>query len=153
MAGEFNVTSSSVAEGGKFDKRHTCKGEDRSIALTWSGAPGGTQAYAIIMDDPDARSVAGYTWVHWNVFNIPAEVTDVAEGAAIPGASVALNHFKRRDYGGPCPPRGSHKYFTAVYALSAPFDEAPGGPLTRETFEKEFANRILAKAELSANFP
>ncbi len=153
MAAAFEVTSSSVADGGTFDKRYTCKGEDRSIALNWTGAPAGTQAYAIILDDPDARSVAGYTWVHWNVFNIPADVTDVAEDSATSGARVGRNHFQNNEYGGPCPPRGSHKYFVAVYALSAPFDEAPGGPLTREAFEKEHADRILAKAELSASFP
>jgi Raf kinase inhibitor-like YbhB/YbcL family protein len=146
----FTLTSGSIADGGEFDKAFTCRGADKSIALAWANAPAGTQAFAIIMDDPDARNVAGYTWVHWNVFNIPAATTEVAEGAAVAGGTVGENHFKKKRYNGPCPPRGTHTYFTAVYALDAPLDPMPAKPQTRDAFEKAFAARILAKAEIKA---
>ncbi|MFQ5973803.1 MAG: YbhB/YbcL family Raf kinase inhibitor-like protein [Alphaproteobacteria bacterium] len=150
-AQEFAVSSTSIAEGGTFDKKYTCRGKDVSIALEWRNPPPGTQAFALILDDPDARSVVGHTFVHWNVFNIPATTTTVAEGKDVTGGTVASNDFRRKRYNGPCPP-SRHRYFTAVYALNERLD-SPEGPMTREEFEQKYGAGILAKAEISALFP
>ena len=72
---DMAISSSSFADG-KIAKVHACNkmgGKNQSPPLSISGLPSDATHIAIIMDDPDAKSVAGKTWVHWNVFNIKAE--------------------------------------------------------------------------------
>jgi Raf kinase inhibitor-like YbhB/YbcL family protein len=117
------LTSPVFASNGAIPKQFTCEGADISPPLRWSGAPQGTKSFALIIDDPDAPDPRApkTTWVHWVVYNIPADVTGLAEGAAksgLPaGAKQGLNDWKRADYGGPCPPIGRHRYFHKLYAL------------------------------------
>src|SRR5439155_12662308 len=87
-------------------KKFTCDGPDASPKLTWSEPPAKTQSFALIMDDPDAP--AG-TWVHWVLFDLPAETRELAEGVAkqeqlANGARQGRNDFGKIGYGGPCPP-------------------------------------------------
>jgi len=102
-------------------------GGDRSPQLAWSGAPAGTQSYAVTMYDPDAPTTAGF-W-HWAVFDIPAEVAELAgdagngEDGSLPGGAKTL----RNDAGlsrflGAAPPEGhgDHRYFIAVHAVDVP---------------------------------
>ena len=153
-AGEFSASSTSFSDGGKIPAVYTCKGRDVSVQLSWHDAPPGARSFAIIMDDPDAQSVAGYTWVHWNVFNVPAAVMSIAEGGEISEALIGRTHFGRHRYNGPCPPRGSHRYVIAVYALDTVVAETFGqDPHTRSRFEDAMSVHILAKAEISGTFP
>ena len=153
-AGEFSVSSSSFADGGKIATVYSCKGRDTAVQLAWREPPPGTKSFAIIMDDPDAQSVAGYTWVHWNVLNVPATVLEVAEGGRIQAALIGRNDFGKRRYDGPCPPRGSHRYVIAIYALDGEVEEGfSDSPRTRAEFEEAIASRILAKAEIAGTFP
>ena len=100
-----------------------CGGGNASPELRWSGAPEGTQAYAITVYDPDAPTGSG--WWHWMVYNIPAGTTQLPRGAgssaAAPmpaGAVQSLNDYSQLGYGGPCPPPGpAHHYIFTVYAL------------------------------------
>ena len=120
MATDFSISSPAFAPGGSIPRRHTCEGEDVSPPLRWSGAPDGTRAFALVVDDRDARG-----FVHWVVADIPAEMNDVAEGLAAggPGAPTqGRNDFGRHGWGGPCPPPGSgdHHYVFTLLALSTP---------------------------------
>lgn len=124
----FTLSSSSL-EGGTFAPAQVydgfgCTGGNRSPALSWSGAPAGTESFAITMYDPDAPSGSG--WWHWILFDIPPAATDLAEGAGAPGSTAAPggsvagpNDFGSTGYGGPCPPAGSgaHHYQITVFAL------------------------------------
>lgn len=117
------LTSPAFANNGAIPKQYTCEGADISPPLRWSGAPQGTKSFALIVDDPDAPDPRApkITWVHWVVYNIPADANELAEGAAkkgpAAGAQQGLNDWKRADYGGPCPPKGRHRYFHKLYAL------------------------------------
>jgi Raf kinase inhibitor-like YbhB/YbcL family protein len=116
------VTSPAFAEGQPIPARFTCTDQDVSPALAWTGAPTGTRSFALICDDPDAPMG---TWVHWVIFNIPADSTGLPEGvprqATLPdGAVQGRNSWKKTGYGGPCPPPGKpHRYFFKLYALDA----------------------------------
>lgn len=88
----------------------------------WSGAPDGTAAYAIILDDPDARG-----FVHWLATDIGASRNNLDEAASGDAAGVeGRNDFGQTVYRGPCPPSGTHRYRFEVVALSAPVGLAPG---------------------------
>jgi Raf kinase inhibitor-like YbhB/YbcL family protein len=68
----------------------------------------------LIVDDPDAP--AG-DWVHWLVWNIPAETPGIDEGSLPTSTVQGLNDFKNNKYDGPCPPSGTHRYYFKLYAL------------------------------------
>ena len=109
----FQITSSAFPEGKEIPKRFTCDGENVSPPLAWTGAPVGTKAFALILDDPDAPSGL---FTHWIVFNIPASSHSLPEGVK-PAADQGTNDFGKPGYGGPCPPKGRHRYFFHLYAL------------------------------------
>lgn len=121
-------------------KKFTCQGNDVSPALTISDVPQEAKTLALIVDDPDAPMG---TWVHWVMFNIP--ITSGIEENTILGTE-GVNDFKRKNYGGPCPPSGTHHYFFKLYALDAELDLAEGA--TKEQLEDAMRNHIIAQAEL-----
>lgn len=132
LAGSFTVSTPAFRPGGTIPMAQVlnglgCTGGDRSPALSWSGAPAGTESYAVTMYDPDAPTGSG--WWHWTVFNIPASVHGLVAGAGDagshslpPGAGEGRTDFGFSHYGGPCPPVGDqpHRYVITVYALKTP---------------------------------
>lgn len=120
-SGLFEVTTPAFGHGGKIPARYTCDGEDGSIPLEWTGTPEGTQAYAVVLDDPDAP---GGTFKHWIIFDIEGSEAGLLEGVdktevIVGGAVQPKNDFGRTGYSGPCPPSGSnHRYQVFVFALS-----------------------------------
>lgn len=116
----MDLTSPAFAHEGEIPARYTCEGDDVSPPLRWSDVPEGTKSLALIVDDPDAPDPKAprMTWVHWVVYDLPADVRELAEGAPLPkGTREGLNDWKRTGWGGPCPPIGRHRYFFKLYAL------------------------------------
>ena len=76
--------------------KFTCDGADISPALEWSGLPAGTRSLALIVDDPDAPDPENpkMTWVHWVLYNIPAEASGLSE-------AVMADDLPRRHLPGP----------------------------------------------------
>jgi Raf kinase inhibitor-like YbhB/YbcL family protein len=144
----FALSSTAFTNGGEIATRYTCDGADLSPALTWDGAPAGTQSLALIADDPDAPMG---TWTHWILWNIPAKATLLHEDAAKVelldnGARQGMNDFKRIGYGGPCPPPGKpHRYFFKLYALDARLDLKAGAG--RDQLELAMKPHVLAETQ------
>lgn len=118
---DMKVTSSAFGPRGAIPAKHTGEGVDVSPQLSWSGAPEGTEGYAVICHDPDAPLVSpngNYGFVHWVAYNIPAFVTRLDEGAS--GHAEGSNDFGNTGYNGPMPPEGHgvHHYYFWVLALS-----------------------------------
>lgn len=123
----LTVTSADVRDGEPLNKAQWGAGgggSDTSPQLSWSGAPEGTRSFAITCFDPDAPTGSGY-W-HWAVYNIPANVDSLLEGAGAPGGALlpegALtlpNEARLTSYigAGPPPTTGVHRYIFAVHAL------------------------------------
>jgi len=112
----MKLESRSFPDEEMIPRLYTCDGEDRSPHLTWSEVPQGTKSFALSVIDPDAP---GGDFIHWLIINIPTETRQIEEGEVPPGAEQIRNDFGKRDYGGPCPPSGVHRYFFTVYALKA----------------------------------
>lgn len=145
----LTLNSSAFYPHGTIPTEYTCEGNDNAPPLQWSGVPDGTRSFVLIVDDPDAPDPAAprKAWVHWIVYNIPARATAIpAKDALPPGAECALNDWNRRDYGGPCPPVGRHRYVFKLYALDT---ELPHLPNARKSdIESAIEGHVLAKAEL-----
>ena len=75
------MTSSVFKNGERIPTRHTGEGDDLSPKLAWSGVPNGTKSFALMCDDPDAPG--SKPWVHWILFNIPAETRALDESVGI----------------------------------------------------------------------
>jgi Raf kinase inhibitor-like YbhB/YbcL family protein len=118
--GAMELKSSAFPNNQDIPRKYTCDGADVSPPLTWDYPPNGVKAFALIADDPDAP--AG-TWVHWVIYDLPADAKQLAEGLpaqeTLPdGTKQGMNDFKKVGYGGPCPPPGpAHRYFFKLYAL------------------------------------
>jgi Raf kinase inhibitor-like YbhB/YbcL family protein len=98
-----------------------CTDSGVSPELAWSGAPAGTQSYAITMFDVDAPTGSGF-W-HWVAWDIPSGTTSVPTGAVLPAAAVSgTNDGGTLGYTGPCPPQGDvkHHYHITVVAVDVP---------------------------------
>ena len=126
---DMQLTSTAFENGGSIPLKHTGEGEDSSPALSWSDAPEGTRAFAVICHDPDAPLVtpAGtYGFVHWVLYNIPGSTTGLAESDT--GFTNGKNDFGNESYGGPMPPNGHgiHQYYYWILALKEPVDLEAG---------------------------
>ncbi len=149
----LSLTSPAFNHEGDIPNKHTCEGADVSPALSWSAPPAGTRTFSLIMDDPDAP--AG-TWVHWVLFDLPAQTRALPEGVPKTneledGSRQGRNDFSRPGYGGPCPPRGAaHRYFFKLYALDAVLSLSPGA--SKADLEKAMKGHILAEAQLMGRY-
>lgn len=141
MTDSLAVTSAAFAEGGTIPSRFTCDGADVSPPLSWSEAPDATRAFALVVDDPDARG-----FVHWAVADL--EATELAEGAT--DGVHGRNSFGRSGYGGPCPPSGSHRYVFTVFALSEPVG-LPAG-FSADELRSAMTDKVLASGSLTASY-
>ena len=115
---------------------------------------------ALICDDPDApspRRPAAEPWVHWIIFNIPAERCDLPqeignelEPDEFYGAMQGLNSWPTDNVGyrGPAPPPGSgqHRYFFKMYALDTVL-ELNAGARKRQLLEA-MSGHVLAEGQL-----
>jgi len=148
----FKLLSTAFAHEEAIPVQFTCDGANISPALQWGDPPEGTQSFALISDDPDAP---GGTWVHWVLYDIPAESRELSE--AIPadaeladGSRHGENSFGRLDYGGPCPPGGTHRYFFKLYALDIVLDLEPG--VDKAGLLDAMEGHVLAEAELLGTY-
>ena len=110
----MKIVSDDFEDGGFIPRDCTCEGRDVSPHLAWFDVPQDTKSFALIVEDPDAPLV---TWIHWIVYNIPKDVREIKRGKLPKGAQQAKNSFRLKEYRGPCPPFGIHRYFFKLYAL------------------------------------
>jgi len=163
QAAEFHLSSSDVAAKGTFTLQQVysgfgCTGANISPALSWSGAPAGTQSYALTVYDPDAPTGSG--WWHWVMINVPATAKGIdkgagtAEGKSLPaGTQQIRTDFGTFGYGGPCPPAGDkpHRYIFTLHALKVSKLDVPADATAALAGFMINAN-TLAKATFTAYF-
>lgn len=149
---KLELKSTAFEEESMIPKKYTCDDQDISPPLSWSLVPNGTKSIALICDDPDAPIG---TWVHWVIFNIPANVRELPEN--IPpqkvletGAKQGTNDFKKIGYGGPCPPGGTHRYYFKLYALDTEINLDAG--ITKKELLKAMEGHILAEDQLMGKY-
>ena len=136
----MKLTSPEFKNNDPIPMKFTCQGDDVSPELVIDGVPEKAKSLALIVDYPDAPMGM---WVHWVVYNIP--IASKIEENSIPGEQL-INDFGRKDYGGPCPPSGTHRYFFKIYALDKELDLKEGA--RKKDLERAMEGHILDNAEL-----
>jgi Raf kinase inhibitor-like YbhB/YbcL family protein len=149
----FRISSTSFENGADIPRKFTCDGADVSPELLWVEPPAGTLSFTLIADDPDAPSG---TWTHWVLFDLPVNVTSLAEGVTkvdeLPGGErQGRNDFRKIGYNGPCPPPGApHRYFFRLYALQGKLNLKPGA--SRQEVEQAMQGQVLGQAEWTGKY-
>jgi Raf kinase inhibitor-like YbhB/YbcL family protein len=142
--------------GDTIPSKYTCVGADISPPLTWGGVPKTARSLVLIVDDPDAPDPRApkKTWVHWVLYNIPANISGLPEGMRSaklpPGTKEGLNDWKQTGYGGPCPPIGRHRYYHKLYALDTVL-EGMNTP-TKTRIEAAMKGHVIAQTELVGTY-
>lgn len=152
----ISITSEAFKDGERIASKYTCDAQDVSPPLTWAGLPDGTRSVALIVDDPDAPDPAApkMTWVHWVLYNLPADSTGLAEATVAdnlpPGTLEGTNDWKQTGYRGPCPPIGEHRYFFKLYALDVVLPEL-GSP-TKDALLEAMEGHVVADTVLMGTY-
>jgi Raf kinase inhibitor-like YbhB/YbcL family protein len=132
--------------------------------LAWAEVPAATKSLALVCDDPDApspRKPAPDPWVHWVIFNIPADAARLPSGVKrkrepdeIPGARQGVNSWPSDNVGyrGPAPPPGSgkHRYFFKLYALDSVLELKAGA--TKQQLLAAMKGHVLAEGQLIGTY-
>jgi len=137
------VSSQAFPNNGMIPSEYTCDGANVNPPLTIRNVPAKTGSLAMIVDDPDAPRG---TWVHWVVWNVGPDTTEIPAESVPRGALQGTNDFGKQGYGGPCPPSGTHRYFFKLYALDTSLALKSGA--TKVQLEEAMKGHILEKAEL-----
>jgi hypothetical protein len=137
----MKMNSKDFEDNGNIPSEFTCDGRDISPQLSWEEAPAETKSFALSVTDPDAP---GKTWIHWLVYDIPTNVRSIDHGSLPKGAKQVENDFGMKNYGGPCPPSGTHRYIFTIYALDAERLEG----VSKRNFFSEVEKHMLGKAVL-----
>jgi hypothetical protein len=148
----MEITSSSFNHEGMIPAKYTCDGQNISPPLSWSKAPEKVKSFALICDDPDAP--AGI-WVHWVIFDLPANVNSLPEKVSRQEEIAGLgkngkNTSGRYGYDGPCPPGGTHRYYFKLFALDTMLNLKAG--LTKEDLLKAMKGHVLAETQLMGKY-
>lgn len=146
--GDLTLRSPAFGDHEPIPPRHTSDGENVAPPLGWSGAPDGTQSFAIVVHDPDAPLVDGFT--HWVAYGIPGDTTNLAEGGE--GVVDGVTTRGASGYRGPAPPpgHGLHHYYFWVYALDAALDLDPG--LDRRALLDRIEDHVIEQARLVGTY-
>lgn len=139
----MEIKSPAFGPNQNIPAKYTCDGEGVNPPLEIAGVPEGAQSLVLIMDDPDAAG----TWVHWTLWNIdPA--TKVIEENSVPSKAIqGQTSSGQNQYGGPCPPSGTHRYIFKLYALDTKLNLPSYS--TADNLTAALQGRILAESELT----
>jgi len=153
MAQELNVqdlkiTSPAFDHHTSIPAQHSSDGEDVAPEISWDGVPEGTKSFAVVVHDPDAPMVDG--WTHWVAYGIDGEATGLPEGGS--GVTEGTNSFGETGYNGPAPPpgHGTHHYYFWVYALSEDPELDPG--LSRRELLEAIEDLVIEQARLVGTY-
>jgi Raf kinase inhibitor-like YbhB/YbcL family protein len=141
----MRIFTSAFQDGGNIPVKYTCDGDNVSPPLTIDDVPPETKSLALIVEDPDAPRG---TFTHWVVWGMDPGTHELREDKIPPKASQIENDFGGADYGGPCPPSGTHRYFFRLYAL----DTIGMPPSDAGHFHQAIADHVLEESSVMGRY-
>jgi Raf kinase inhibitor-like YbhB/YbcL family protein len=146
-ASSISVITPAFQAGGDIPAKFSCNGANVNPELKINGVPSEAKSLVLIVDDPDAPRGL---FTHWIVWNIDPKATDIAENSTPAGGLQGTNDFGKRNYGGPCPPSGTHRYFFKVFALDTKLDLKSN--VRRAELDAAMRSHTVAQGELMARY-
>jgi len=139
----MRILSSAFEHNQNISGKYTCDGENVNPPLQFIDTPQNAKSLVLIVDDPDAPSK---TWVHWVIFNIDPKTSKIEENSKPETGILGMTDFGRTEWGGPCPPPGTHRYFFKLYALDIILDISQSSDKKAAT--DAIKGHIIAESEL-----
>lgn len=146
----MEISSPEFEENGRIPDRYGGSNANLNPPLKFENVPENAESLVLIVDDPDAQAVVGYTFDHWIVYNIPGDVREIEEDSVPREALQGSNDASQNRYYGPKPPDQEHTYFFKLYALDTRLDLDPGAG--KEEVEKRIEGHVIDQAELKGVF-
>ena len=147
---DLNLESSAFSFGEEIHKKYGYKNDNLSPPLKIDGIPIDSKSLALVMDDPDAMGAVGKVWVHWVIWNIEPNTTEISEGSTPSGSIEGKTDFGEIGYGGPAPPDKRHTYVFKLYALETKLDLQKG--TTKAQLEEAMDGKIISQTTLEGTF-
>jgi hypothetical protein len=142
-AEQLKISSPAFENNGEIPGKYTCDGVNVNPPLKIENVPSEIKSLGLVFDDIDAPRG---TYVHWILWNIGPSVKEIKENSVPEGAVQGMNDFKKRHYGGPCPPGRAHKYVFRIYALDTLLNLSQNS--TKKDLEKAMEGHIISRAQL-----
>ncbi|WP_246266871.1 YbhB/YbcL family Raf kinase inhibitor-like protein [Nonomuraea typhae] len=144
--GQLNVTSPELREDKPLPREYSCKGNQGSPPLRWSGESLlEAKSIAIVLDTHTGSNAA----VNWVVYNIPPDWTELGPNAAeaLPDEDTGQAKVTsgKVGYEPPCDDKGTYRF--SVYALDERVSVSGGAPLPEVL--KSIADRTIARGRLT----
>lgn len=146
----MKITSSAFQNGSEIPRKYGYKNGNASPPLEISEVPPNTKSLALIMDDPDAMGAVGKVWVHWVIWNLNSETTEIKENEIPAGSIQGKTDFGEISYGGPAPPDKEHTYIFKLYALDDNLNLEKGA--TKSQLEEAMKNHVIAESKLEGKY-
>ncbi len=149
----MKLQSTAFPPDGTIPRAYARTGKDVSPPLEWREIPEGTEALALVVEDPDAPRG---TFTHWLMWDIPITRRGLPEDVSHAGrftddARQGDNDFGERGYSGPQPPRGeTHRYVFKLFALDEPLRLEEGA--SKDDLLRAMKGHVLDRAELVGRF-
>jgi Raf kinase inhibitor-like YbhB/YbcL family protein len=145
------IESKAFADGGIVPPKYSMAGGNVQPDFKISNAPAETQSYAIIMHDIDVALGGPDDVLHWVVWNIPGNTTQIEEGK-LPEGSVNGKGIRTNAYMGMGAPAGPryHHYVFEFYALNTKLD-LPATASRPELLEA-MKGKVIAKSAYVGRF-
>ena len=116
-SGSFVLTSTAGVDGGTLPSDYTCDGMGSTIQLSWTGAPAGTQEYALLMTTLPGDGTTKWNWV---LSHIPGSNSSLPRDNTFVGTLGVGSDGPGTVYNPPCSQGpGSKLYTYTLYALSS----------------------------------
>jgi len=151
----MSLQSTQFVNNGVIPHKYTCDGmKTLSPPLSISGVPEGAFSLAIIMEDHDVpkQLKPDGIFVHWVVYNISADTTELEEGARV--GTNGMNGLGGSGYTGPCPPTqympNEHRYTFTLYAVDRELTLPSGA--TKDQLRAAIHGHVLAQAQLVGRY-
>lgn len=146
----FKLSSPVLTDGGTLPAEYTCDGPGSTPALAWSGAPVGTQAYALLMTTLPGDGSTKWNWV---LYKLPASTTALGKDSFGQGLAGQGSDGPLLGYQTPCSQGPGAKVYTfTVYALSAMPSLPASGNVTGPVLASAIAPVTLGSASLSVSY-
>ena len=144
------LESTAFEDGGTIPRKYGYKNDNLSTPLKISEVPKDTKSLVLIMDDPDAMSAVGKVWVHWVLWNISPEISEISENSIPHGSMEGKSDFNEIGYGGPAPPDKEHVYIFKLYALDTNLNLKKDS--TKKEIEESMNQHIITETKLKGKF-
>lgn len=148
--GDLRLESPAFDDGEPIPREYGYDEANVNPPLEIANVPSDAASLALVVDDPDAVEPAGEIWVHWLVWNLPPETTEIPEDWEPEEAIEGENDFEEVGYGGPSPPEEEHTYRFKCYALETTPDLEEGA--TVDELGPAMEGRVLARTQLTGTY-